>query len=1058
MITLERVRLVLWHFFEDEVISIGNRCLIAGDNGSGKSTIVDAIQYALAADLRKARFNSAAGDRKGGRDLAGYARCKLGSDVTEYLRGDAISWIMLEFSDNADGFLAAVCVEAYSDGRTAEHFWIAGGMKLDSVEVRAPDGRPLSFRQARDALAPRGAEFADSKKQYIRELTSRLGVFRRMAEYNPYLEAFTRSVSFTPLSSVDRFVCDYILEDRPLDISTMKANLESYKEAEREAIATKRRISFLTRIDAQAEEYRKFRRIQTQQEYLKILLDRNMAKEALENGLKKDRDLVSDLARLESSLADTSRVKAELVSVRRETETALARDDAHLLFTRMKENLADVTRRLSEAFMRAARYGLLRSQCAALLDRSPAGDLDEEISFLEEAQTENTREGQKLSAEKERIELLLRETFSELADLDRGIRRYPESPARLRDACKKDGIEAWILSDLTEVLQADWADAVEGWLNTLRFAVIVAPENFTAALTLYNSLPRTVSGAALPNLAKMRGMERRAGSLAELVGTESPYAKLYLDCVLGDVMTSDLSSLKNYSKAVTKDCMCYSRFTAARIDEKVYRDHWLGQTAREKRKSFLLAETIRLRAELEEVVSASGKNGERSEILRRSYRSLNEARSLFPSVAEAVRLEGERIQAERDLESIDTETFRDLEARIGELTKRIDECESSLACLHRETGAKKRELEDGKNSLVGFELVFALSSRAFDEFIRSNEAVIADCEKYASERLRSSTGRDIIANYASARKGIDTKSEKCLKDFRELVMQYDNEFNALLHPEIDEAPLVRSLLDRLASSELPEYLEKISKARQDAEREFKDHFISRLNELIEEARESFREINETLRVMTFGRDQYRFTLEERSDRRGQIDIVRKAAEIATFEDSLFAQFADPADREAAEALFDRILHSSLDSPEMRSICDYRTYFTYDIRMKDTQSIDPSTGKAEESSLSRVLREKSGGEAQTPYYVAIAASFYRFFKEKREITVRLVLFDEAFDRLDDDRIGKILEFYREMGLQTVISVPTEKIESIAPHMDRVNLVIRHGYRAAVRDFHFSGSTQ
>ncbi|MDR3341490.1 MAG: AAA family ATPase, partial [Treponema sp.] len=29
------------------MIDIGNQCLLAGDNGSGKSTIVDAIQYAM---------------------------------------------------------------------------------------------------------------------------------------------------------------------------------------------------------------------------------------------------------------------------------------------------------------------------------------------------------------------------------------------------------------------------------------------------------------------------------------------------------------------------------------------------------------------------------------------------------------------------------------------------------------------------------------------------------------------------------------------------------------------------------------------------------------------------------------------------------------------------------------------------------------------------------------------------------------------------------------------------------------------------------------------------
>jgi len=99
MITLERVRLVNWHNFTYTVIEIGNRCLLAGDNGSGKSTIIDAIQYVMAANLRMAKFNSAAEERKGGgRDLMGYVRCKLGAEAAEYRRGDTIAHVMLEFS------------------------------------------------------------------------------------------------------------------------------------------------------------------------------------------------------------------------------------------------------------------------------------------------------------------------------------------------------------------------------------------------------------------------------------------------------------------------------------------------------------------------------------------------------------------------------------------------------------------------------------------------------------------------------------------------------------------------------------------------------------------------------------------------------------------------------------------------------------------------------------------------------------------------------------------------------------------------------------------------
>ena len=125
MITLERIRLVNWHNFEDTVIEIGNRCLLAGDNGSGKSTVIDAIQYVMAANLRMARFNSAAEERRsGGRDLMGYVRCKLGAESTEYRRGDTVAHVMMEWHqvkgnetgpEPPTGFICGVCVEAYRD-------------------------------------------------------------------------------------------------------------------------------------------------------------------------------------------------------------------------------------------------------------------------------------------------------------------------------------------------------------------------------------------------------------------------------------------------------------------------------------------------------------------------------------------------------------------------------------------------------------------------------------------------------------------------------------------------------------------------------------------------------------------------------------------------------------------------------------------------------------------------------------------------------------------------------------------------------------------------------
>ncbi|MDR0758673.1 MAG: AAA family ATPase, partial [Treponema sp.] len=345
MITLERIRLVGWHYFEDELIGIGSRCLFAGDNGSGKSTIVDAIQYAMAADLRKARFNAAAGDRRSGRDLAGYVRCKIGSDTTEYLRNDAVAHVMLEFSGgNGAGFSAGVCVEAFADSRLTEHFWIGDSIPIDTTAVRGEGGELLTFRQFRDSMPGCNAQgrpviFFDSKNVYLKEFTNRLGVWRRLAEYNPYLEAFTRSVSFTPLISVDKFVCDYILEDRPVEISIMKANLESYKAADREAKAAMLRINVLKQITLTAAEWRNYNGRILKQEYLKMVIEKAMEEKQKADLEQKQDELERKLEFLQQEIAALKANRSELDHERQETETALALNDAHNLYRRTAEKL-----------------------------------------------------------------------------------------------------------------------------------------------------------------------------------------------------------------------------------------------------------------------------------------------------------------------------------------------------------------------------------------------------------------------------------------------------------------------------------------------------------------------------------------------------------------------------------------------------------------------------------------------------------------------------------------------------------------------------------------------
>jgi len=1054
MITLERLRLVNWHNFEDEVIEIGNRCLLAGDNGSGKSTVIDAIQYVMAANLRMARFNSAADERRsGGRDLMGYVRCKLGSESTEYRRGDAIAHVMLEWHQNNGGFACGVCIEAYKDNHYIEHFWIGDIGSKDSIRainVRNEKNEPLLFRQFKNVLAEKKMYDYPTKQQYVKDLTNKLGVFKRQPDVNPYLDSLTRSIGFKPLDSIDQFVCDFILEDNPVSIQDMKQNLENYKEADRQAKGAIAKIGVLKKICAKAAEWRNYDGLILKQEYLKLRIE-------LENEKQKKDNAARQLTETQNKLDFTNREIAALDQKRLDSEQelraldqSLAANDAHRLYEEIRARIERIQHDFANKKEQAEKYRSLKSQCEALLNRKLTEDFDGEDTALAEEAKKYQNERYIAERRKDEAANNLHDIRSELADLEHGILRYPDAPRELRAALEKAGIEAFFLAEAAEITAPDWVDAVEGCLNTRRFAILVDPVHFQKAIEVYDRLPRSVAGAFIPNIEKMRDAKARQGSLAEIVKAEG-YARIYIDYTLGKVMRSDLANLKTYDSAVTKECMTYMNHTASRIREDVYRRHYLGRAALDKRKRDLTAEAERVESELIIAEREEREARGREDCCNRVIRFLPQLMILFPSIADVELLADQLAASEKELAAIDTQSFKELENKRNELVKYLDLLKNDNDKFQKTWGGLNTKLTNYRDDLDRFTQSQEEKEEAIKKFGGTHPLMIGECEEYAQDKLSKNSISDLTNTYEATLKGFKTHTETCKKEYNRLVADYEHEFHYLLGMDPSENTEAETLLKRLETSELPQYREKIAKAYQDAEKEFKDHFISRLNEHIEEARESFNEINDILRTLHFGRDQYWFHLEERNDRKGQIEVIRQSAKIPSNDDSLFSQLVDPNEKKAAEDLFNRILNSPLDSKELKEICDYRTYFHYDIRIKETDNLDENDNPVI-LSLSRVLKEKSGGESQTPYYVAIAASFYRFYKARPESTVRLVIFDEAFNRMDDERIGKILSFYNNLNLQIITSVPPEKIEAIAPYMDRINVISRFGSAVKVRDCH------
>ena len=127
--------------------------------------------------------------------------------------------------------------------------------------------------------------------------------------------------------------------------------------------------------------------------------------------------------------------------------------------------------------------------------------------------------------------------------------------------------------------------------------------------------------------------------------------------------------------------------------------------------------------------------------------------------------------------------------------------------------------------------------------------------------------------------------------------------------------------------------------------------------------------------------------------------------------------------------------------------DFRTYLKFDLETTDQNG--------SKQLLSQTLNTKSGGETQTPFYIAVLASFAQLYRVSDTSsfgnTVRLVVFDEAFNKMDSERIIESVRLLRKMGLQAIICTPPDKVSDIMPIADRTLLVDKHQYRMHILPF-------
>jgi uncharacterized protein YPO0396 len=255
---------------------------------------------------------------------------------------------------------------------------------------------------------------------------------------------------------------------------------------------------------------------------------------------------------------------------------------------------------------------------------------------------------------------------------------------------------------------------------------------------------------------------------------------------------------------------------------------------------------------------------------------------------------------------------------------------------------------------------------------------------------------------------------------------------------------------------LEEYTSQVVAARERAEEIFYNEFINQLKRNFDTVKREINLLNKALEEYTFGKTKYRFKWSptENSEIRKYYDmIISTRLDGASIYD-LLEPGTDLAEYEPlVKTLFQLISSEGTDIANRQqieaNIEKYKSFQTY-LRF-DLVEVGPD-GK--EYPLSRTMGSKSGGERQTPFYVAILASLMKTYRMNQDAnSLRLVVFDEAFDKIDTSRIEECITMLREIGFQFVVAAPDHKASYIAPLVERTWVVMKPDDKTSVlRHYH------
>ena len=1023
-------------------------------------------------------FNKAAADDSD-RSLIEYLRGMVNigeNNESQYLRNKNFSsTIVLEFTETESR--QSQCVGVVFDVETATNeisrlfFWHKGGLLENDYRA---DKRCLTTGEIREYLQ-RNFSTTDfycgpSNERFRKQLYD---IYLGGLDMEKFPRLFKRAIPFKMNIKLEDFVKEYICMEQDIHIEDLQESVMQYGRMRSKIEETMEEIRRLKLICGKYEQYAEksdeekvcsyqIDRLEGMNHEVKSQEARDRIKvrqEAIED-LKKqqqvmeqeEKDLQKEYEEIILRIADSgyARLESDLNTL---NETLERLNNGKVRWEQTAEHLKAWTEK-----------DITPNQVIWDIEKFADGSISEEELVrlqegLKDLQEELEDQRQEADADLRRIKKEEKEARAELKELKQGKKAYPreleearfELRNRLHERCGKF-VNVHILADLLDVKDERWHNAVEGYLGNNKLQLIVEPKYARAAMDIYQEMDtKRFFRAAVLDTEKLTKDKHQVqpGALAEVVKAKEAYVQEYINFFLGNVKKCEsLDELRECRIGVTPDCMLYQSYKLQHMNPENYtRRAYIGETSMRQRIRKLEEKCEKLNGErmpvqelLEEIRQAMqmemlkqpaedylGWLADSKAIISKEEKKaqlLEQMKKLKDESVAAWEGKKKEVQAAQDAKK---ESVSKVQEAIWENKKEIERLNAEVLESEEQMKDVKRKVADKRYE------------KEFQEYLASRKS-----ENY--EYLR----RQMVSRVYTLREEEEDAYRKLVEERSSYIREYPNRtFSTSIR---DNAPYEK-LLNSLSCDHLETYRESAKTQAKAAVEHFKDDFIFKIRSAILEAYQRRDELNRIISKLDFGKDKYQFVITKNKGADGKYykmfmddSLQIRPSDLDDTMDNQLDMFTMEHENQYGEMMNELInifippenaTKDEMDEAKrnMDKYADYRTYLSFDMQQIVHGDKEMTIG------LSKMIKKNSGGEGQNPLYVALLASFAQLYKINlspkmhRSPTLRLVVLDEAFSKMDAEKVASCISLIRGLGFQAIISATNDKIQNYLENVDK-----------------------